>query len=133
MQDTQAWQEPPRARRIRDRDRMRARGYRIAKNSFGYCYPHDHLEPSPFSWRDRHGDVHRGLCDMGDVIERRWIFGVTMGDTLKACSCMGCGNPRRWFGTLSMSEWRNSHSAADELEENGLVCTLAVSTRRGRD
>jgi hypothetical protein len=122
MTENVDWQEPTRARRIRDRERMRARAARVAVLHHGLDRPRDHLGSPTMHWRDVSGQQRLGLCTWEDVLAFRRLKGVKNGDTLKPCSCEGCGNPRRWFGTRTIAELKWKTDSDNQLVQNGLPC-----------
>jgi hypothetical protein len=116
-----SFKEPKRARRIRDRERMIARGRRVA--SRWHRQPEHH-----YDWIDR---VKRRFIvrqeTWDEVFEKRDYFARRNHDHLKVCSCYMCGNPRNRLGAggyniLTMQELRALDSAntqLSDLEEDG--------------
>jgi hypothetical protein len=123
MQDHR-YREPRRARRIRDRERMIAKGARIAARCFGYDRPDN---ARCFHWTDLKGRPRLGLPTWEDVFEIRRQHGVVCHDHLAACSCAMCGNPRRWFAAPTLKEEKARLSAEEQIAE-----ALGADPRRPR-
>lgn len=120
MSNEKGWREPKRARRIRDRLRMRKRGSANARHTYGMAYPIDHLGgEGHLGWIDLSGQTRHGVCTWDDVMERRRIHGTFNGDNLAVCSCYMCGNPRRFFGDATMQENRARANGDEQMRENG--------------
>ncbi len=93
------WHEPLRARRIRDRDRLLNRAAGMAKAFY----------PQPVPGTD--------YSTWEGVFARRRTYGVHTADNRTLCSCAGCGNPRRWFGSLKRHEIRADDKARGFLDD----------------
>ena len=106
--------EPKLARRIRDRERMIARGRRIAarwheapRGAFG----------SRCRWRDLTRRYREGLSTWDDVFAIRDVYARLNHDHLKVCSGLRCcANPRR-RGQVSLQEGRAAPAAAAQLAD----------------
>jgi hypothetical protein len=107
--------EAPRARRIRDRARMRARALRHLSND--YLAPHG----GTFRWTDDDGRARCGLPDWEAVWAFRRRCASRRAENAAACSCPACGNPRRHLGERTWQEIRCAAAGADDLAENGLA------------
>ena len=107
--------EPIRARRIRERARMQARGYRVAKLHF--------REPSgsDFPWMDAAHREHAGLKTWDDLLAFRRLWAIIQADNLAVCSCHMCGNPRRAWGEKTRQELRAEMAARSQLEDAGIA------------
>lgn len=114
--------ETRRERRMRDRDRMIARGQRQAS----VWYPRPLVEPSRFTWTDLNGDERRGLPTWEDVFDIRYQHGRTCADHLATCSCWMCGNPRRWHRSVTWKEYRAALEAREQYLENDLPFSVRV-------
>ena len=109
--------EPKRARRIRDRERMIARGTRYQS----HIYPKPYGKPGEGQeWRDLNGNLHVGFATWGDVLARRKMVGTVSADNLAVCSCHMCGNPRRHWRELTIQELQAIESAKSQYVEAGL-------------
>lgn len=111
------WREPARAKRIRDRDRMRARGFAHASHLFSAT---DRPGTAGYAWRDRDGKVRVGLRTDDDLRERRWLYAVASEDVRCRCSGPCCGNPRRNWNAASLQESRAEQDAIDQFREADL-------------
>ena len=96
---------------------MISRAYRIAKRFFPHPDPED---TDVYPWVDRRGRTRTADCTWDDTFERRWCWSVGHADNLAVCSCWGCGNPRRHFGTATMQERRFGADADCQMAEEGL-------------
>lgn len=109
----QTFKEPKRARRIREAERLVAKGSRL--------YARWGERPGcQFLWTDLGGRVHDGLGDWADVFAYRHARARRARDHLAACSCHMCGNPRRHYHALTVQETRAAEDAADQLRAEGL-------------
>lgn len=121
--------ETTRARRIRDRDRMRARVFHASKNVGGFDKPLDHLDAldpgaagggSRWTWTGRDGRTRRGIVSWDDLFEYRHLRSVLFANTRAPCSCAVCGNPRRWSGERTHQEHKAGAAAAEQARSAGL-------------
>jgi len=64
-------------------------------------------------WRNYHSDANEGWYDHGSLQEQRLLR------TRAACSCPMCGNPRRWFGEVTLQEKKADVVMAEQLQEVG--------------
>ena len=116
MSDDDLFREPRRARRIRDRDRMRARAVSLGKRS--YAAPDN--APRADRWTDLDGRERVGTPDWEAVFERRRAYGWARADYLASCSCHMCGNPRRFWNARTLQEVRAAASARSALVAEGI-------------
>lgn len=111
-----SYEEPKRARRIRDRERMIARGRRVAAK----WHKVPDLNREWVNFEERQYVLHQETWD--DVFQERDRFARRNHDNLKRCSCHMCGNPRRRFGgggysILTIQEIRALDFAKDQLDD----------------
>lgn len=122
---TAPFREPKRARRIRERERMIAKGTRVAALRWGCDRPNPFTD---YAWRDRSGQTRHGTATWGDVFEMRLLQGTASHDHLAACSCAMCGNPRKWFKQPTIQEAKAADAASEQIAE----LTGEARRRRGR-
>ena len=79
--------EKKRARRRRDKERMKAKAVRIYSR---YALSNSKESTEDRAFRDR-----------------------KYADHLAVCSCEGCGNPRKWWGEKTMQELTQVYQAGD--------------------
>lgn len=105
-----------RAWRRRQRARMIAKAWRIAKER----YPHPEgisVRDRWLPWRDIHGQRRTGPVAWEDVFALRDAYAHRYHDHLAACSCWMCGNRRRFEGERTLQERRAQESFQNELAE----------------
>ncbi len=100
----------------RTRDWRRAQKSRYVRRA--YLYTRATL-PNPsndfYSWRDKHGK-RRFFDSWEDVFERRHLLAKCRSDNRQPCSRSCCGNPRRWFGDVTMQEQRDKLTCKEMFE-----------------
>lgn len=99
------YKEKKRERRIRDRERMLRRAYRVAIRHWPEPDPAAYTN-CPTSW--------------DEVYSARWAYARRFSEHLKHCSCsLGCGNGRRIHGDPTWQEYRALLDAVEQLLEVG--------------
>lgn len=106
------FKEPPRAKRIRNRERQIAKAVKVAKR----------IDPTPgwsLEWIDDDG-TERRLDNWEDLHawHRRWARHNY--NNLTVCSCYMCGNPRKFANAETKQEWISDIDAIDQYEDVGM-------------
>ncbi len=105
----------------RTRDWRRSQKRRIIKRVYNYerlnCSDYD--LPNPLQtwsvWRDKHGKK-KNIESWSDVFERRRAVAKCRAENRSPCSGPCCGNPRKWFGDLTMQEQRDKLTCKEIFE-----------------
>ena len=117
--------ESARARRFRDRRRIRQRALDIARRQHPRPFDlhRDHSTGelvSLVSWKDLKGQAQKGLTSWNAVIAFREAMAIRRWQHPAVCSCLACGNPRKWFDAATRQETLAAVDALEQFAEVGL-------------
>jgi hypothetical protein len=88
--------------------------------SFG---PVPHKGHKNWTWTDRYG-AERQTNTWRDLWEWRDIYARKRWRTPQACSCQGCGNPRKWYNRVTRKEAASEMDYYTTLFEEGITKDL---------